>query len=401
MSIVRLRKLTLAGLIKERIPVLEQLQTLGCLHLLSMVETSREPETVPPEHAVDARKALRYLSDVSDKRHQVRSDRDFDMAKTVATVRASQDRLRQANDWRDSLLQHIEALTPWGDFELPDSAALNGHKLWFYIVPERQMHLLDELSLPWQVVHKDNRQSWVVVIDRDEPPADGLPVPRAHTGAQSLGELRKRLEESELEVEDAVAERQALTRWIYLMSKHLARAEDQAALSHAAAQTRVTEELFLVQGWVPEAGVAAVYTLAERQGLAVLLEEPTSADQPPTLLENPLPLAAGQDLVGFYQMPAYGSWDPSGIVFFSFAVFFAMILSDAGYALVLGLLLAALWPRMGRSESGRRLRILFAILVGGSLTWGRWMRPSVSRARLRSSSTIAPIHRPRSPGRPG
>jgi V/A-type H+-transporting ATPase subunit I len=370
MSIVRLKKLTLAGLIKERMPVLEQLQTLGCLHLISMIETPREPETVPPKRAVDARKALRYLSDVSDKRHQVRSDRDFDIARTVATVRASQDRLRQANDRRDSLVQHIEALTPWGDFELPDNAALNGRKLWFYIVPERQMHLLDGLSLPWQVVHKDNRQSWVVVINRDEPPADALPVPRAHTGAHSLGELRKRLEEAELEVEDAVAERQALTRWIYLMSKHLARAEDQAALSHAAAQTRVTEELFLVQGWAPEAAVAAVYTLAEQQGLAVLLEEPASADQPPTLLENPTPLAAGQDLVGFYQVPAYGSWDPSGVVFFSFAVFFAMILSDAGYAVVLGLLLAALWPRMGRNERGRRLRILCAILVGASLTWG-------------------------------
>jgi V/A-type H+-transporting ATPase subunit I len=370
MSIVRLRKLTLAGLLWERMPVLERLQTLGCLHLISMVETPREPETMPPLHAVDARKALRYLGDVPDKRHQVRADRDFDMARVVTTVLASRDRLRQANDRRDSLMQHIEALTPWGDFRLPDSDVLAGRRLWFYIVPERLMSLLDDLPLTWQVVHKDNRQSWVVVIDREEPPGDALPVPRAHTGAVSLGELHKRLEEAELELEDAVAERQSLTRWIYLMSKHLARAEDQAALSHAAAQTRVAEELFLVQGWVPEPAVGAVCALAERQGLAWLLEEPGPADQPPTLLENPGPLAAGRDLVGFYQMPAYASWDPSRVVFVSFAVFFAMILSDAGYALVLGLLLAAWWPRMGSSASGRRLRTLCAVLVTGALAWG-------------------------------
>ena len=370
MSIVHLKKLTLAGLLKERIPVLEQLQTLGCLHLVSLVGVPREPETVPPAHAVGARKALRYLGDVPDKRHQVRDEADFDMPKTVATVLANQDRLRQANDWRDTLVQHIEALAPWGDFRLPGSDAVAGRRLWFYIVPERQMRMLDELSLPWQVVHKDNRQSWVVVIDRKEPPGDALPVPRAHTGALSLSELHKRLEEAELELEDAVAERQALTRWIYLMSRHLARAEDQAALSHAAAQTRVAEELFLVQGWVPGPAVAAVSALAERQGLAMLLEEPEPTDRPPTLLENPEPLAAGQDLVGFYQMPAYGTWDPSRVVFFSFAIFFAMILSDAGYALVLGLVLAGFWPYLGRSASGRRWRILCTVLVGGSLVWG-------------------------------
>jgi V/A-type H+-transporting ATPase subunit I len=370
MSIVRLNKLTLAGLLKERRRVLEHLQTLGCLHLVSMVETPREPETVPPAHAVDACRALRYLRDVPAKRHQVRADRDFDMSATVAAVLANQDRLRQANDWRDTLLQHIEALSPWGDFRLPDDDGLAGYKLWFYIVPERQLRLLDELSLPWQVVHKDNRQSWVVVIDPKEPPGDALPVSRAHTGALSLSELHGRLEEAELEVEDAAAERQALTRWIYLMSRHLARAEDEAALTHAAAETRVAEELFLVQGWMPETAVAAVSALAERQGLAMLLEEPEPDDHPPTLLENPGPLAAGQDLVSFYQMPAYGSWDPSRVVYVSFAMFFAMILSDAGYALVLALLLAAFWGRMGRSEAGRRLRTLCSALVVGSLVWG-------------------------------
>ncbi|MGD8842373.1 MAG: V-type ATP synthase subunit I, partial [Gammaproteobacteria bacterium] len=370
MSIVHLRKVTLAGLLKERTQMLERLQTVGCLHLISLAAMPRQPETVPPAHAVDAFKALRHLRDVPDKRHQVRADQDFDMSGTVAAVLANQDRLRQATDSRDTLLQHIEALSPWGDFRLPEEDELAGRKLWFYIVPEREMRLLDELSLPWQVVHKDNRQSWVVVIDPREPDANALPVPRAHTGAIGLSELHKRLEEAELELEDAVAERQALTRWIYLMSRHLARAEDEAALSHAAAQTLVAEELFLVQGWVPETAVAEVSALAERQDLALLLEEPEPGDRPPTLLENPEPLAAGQDLVGFYQMPAYDSWDPSRAVFVSFTIFFAMILSDAGYALVLALLLAAFWRRMGHSETARRLRALGTALVGGSLVWG-------------------------------
>ena len=77
MSIVSLSKLTLAGLLKERMPVLEQLQTLGCLHLVSLAEAAREPETVPPAHAVDARRALRARrSGFRHGRHRDRSARE-------------------------------------------------------------------------------------------------------------------------------------------------------------------------------------------------------------------------------------------------------------------------------------------------------------------------------------
>jgi V/A-type H+/Na+-transporting ATPase subunit I len=181
-------------------------------------------------------------------------------------------------------------------------------------------------------VHRDNRRAWVVVIHPQEPPRDALPVPRTMAGALSLSEVRRRLEAAELELEDIQAEHYALTRWIHLISTHLARAEDAAQLRHAQAQTRDEATLFLVQGWAPEDALPSVQTLAEEQGLALVLEPVEPGDAPPTLLDNPGPIAAGQDLVAFYQMPAYDSWDPSRVLFFSFAAFFAMILSDAGYA---------------------------------------------------------------------
>jgi V/A-type H+/Na+-transporting ATPase subunit I len=370
MSIARLRKLTLAGLLGEKAQVLERLQSLGCLHLASLAAVPQEPEETPPPHAVDARRALRYLTEVPNKRRQVRAGKEFDMAGTVARVLANQQRLRAVTDRRDALVVRIAELEPWGDFSFPPPGALAGCMLWFYIIPERQMPLLDKFAMPWQVVHKDNRQSWVAVIDPEEPPRDALPVPRTHTGAVSLGELRKQLEEAELELEDAEAERLALTRWVYLMSRSLARAEDQARLRHAVAQTLDADSVFLVQGWVTEADAARVNGLAEAHGLAVLLEEPGPDDRPPTLLENPERLAAGQDLVGFYQMPAYDSWDPSPVLFFSFAIFFAMILADAGYAAVLGVLLAVYWRRLDHSGIGRRLRTLCLVLVGGALIYG-------------------------------
>ncbi len=370
MSILPLYKLTLAGLIHERQTVLEQLQSLGCIHLLPLGPAPKQPEREPPAHAVDARKALRYLGDLREKRRQVRDDPDFDVSITIRRVLANQQRLRDLTDRRDALRQRIAELEPWGDFRLPAQRDFADLKLWFYIVPQRQMSELADLDLPWQVVHRDHRQSWVVVIGPEEPARDALPVPRAHTGSLRLSEVRRQLESAELELEETQAQRHALTRWIYLMSSDLAQVENAARLRFAEAQTLDEEALFLVQGWVAERDVAGVRALADAQGLALILETPGAQDRPPTLLDNPPALAAGEDLVGFYQMPAYHTWDPSRVLFFSFTAFFALILSDAGYAMVLGVLIAGFWRRLGRSDLGQRLRVLAAALAGGSLIWG-------------------------------
>ncbi|NCA68920.1 MAG: V-type ATP synthase subunit I [Sphingobacteriia bacterium] len=370
MSIVELNRLTIAGLATDKDAVLMALQDLGCLHLIPLRAAAREPEKEPTGHAVEAMQALRYLQDIRDKRRQIHDPAGFDLAATIQAVLENQRRRREVTDRRDALAERIAELTPWGDFSFPPLAELGGRKFWFYIVPERQMAQLARLELPWQVVHRDQRRSWVVVIHPEEPPREALPVPRTQAGALSLSEVRRRLEAAELELDEIQAEHHALTRWIYLISSHLATAEDQAQLRHASAQTRDEAHLFLVQGWAPTAALESVRALTTSSGLALLVEEPGAQDAPPTLLDNPAPIAAGQDLVAFYQMPAYDTWDPSRVLFFSFAAFFAMILSDAGYALLLGLALLLYWARLGRSDLGARLRILAAVLVGSSVLWG-------------------------------
>jgi V/A-type H+-transporting ATPase subunit I len=68
--------------------------------------------------------------------------------------------------------------------------------------------------------------------------------------------------------------------------------------------------------------------------------------------------------------PAYWCWDPSSVVLISFAVFFAMILSDAGYGLLLGLVLLRFWKKLGRSEGGRRFRFVLGLLTASAVVYG-------------------------------
>jgi V/A-type H+-transporting ATPase subunit I len=230
------------------------------------------------------------------------------------------------------------------------------------------MALIRDLALPHEIVKKDNRYRYVVVISENEP--EGMPVNRTHIGSRPRHELEARLEEVELAIEDVQAERAYLTRWYSLLRDNVATLKDKAALDAAQNQTFNRAGMFALRGWAPHMRLEELQSYAHRHGLHIDAQEVQPDDSPPTYLDNPPWLAAGEDLVNFYMTPGYRAWDPSQIVFISFALFFGMILADAGYALLLGIVLLSFWRKMGASPGGRRFRPLCLAIVIFSLLYG-------------------------------
>lgn len=370
MSIVALDKVTLVGLAADKRRALERLQELGCVHLRSLRTPAREPAQTSPAGPEAAWKAMRHLLETGSRRHQVVDAPGFDLDTVVAQVETNRERTRAMADRRDFIASRIAELEPWGEFRLPDPATLGGYRLWFYIVPGDRLRDLPREGVAWSIVHRDNRQAHVVAVAREEPARGLMPVPRSHTGAVPVAELRKELESVLLELEDLAAERAALTRWTHLISRHLAHAENQAALRQAGEMTLDTGELFVLQGWAPRRAVPAIREYAAGLGLALVAEAPGKDEAPPTLLENPEKVSGGQDLVSFFQTPGYTGWDPSQVLFFSFALFFAMIMGDAGYATLLLAFLLAGWRKLGRTPAGRRMRYLALAMLGVSVVYG-------------------------------
>ncbi len=370
MSIVALRKVTIGGLAAEKRDVLANLQRLGCVHISSLKPPSEAPEKNVTERPEECFQALKYLRASGRRRHQIPHDENFEVDSVVAQVLDNKQKVREATDLRDMLARRIKDREPWGQFEFPDRDELAGERFWFYVLPIGKRDALDEIDLPWEIVHEDNLSAYVVVVSRDAPPAGMLPVPRTRTGPHSLCTLREQLENNELALDSLYAERHALTRWIYLLEQNMARAEDAAALKFAEDQAHTDEHVFLLQGWAPQPRIGDLEAFAADRRLALVVNAPGPDDKPPTLLKNPPSVAGGSDLVAFYQTPAYAAWDPSRIVFFSFALFFSMILGDAGYGAVLLGLVLMFWKRMGESDLGRRMRVLGAVVTGMSVAYG-------------------------------
>jgi V/A-type H+/Na+-transporting ATPase subunit I len=368
MSIVALSKVTLYGPAAEKDAVLDALQSLGCVHLSNLRPGATEAAAPEPSYP-DARQALQYLQDSPVRRRTPRHGEKLDIEALVKEVLDVRDRSRALAEEREQLRKWIADLGPWGNFELPPEWASQGAlRFWFYMVPHHQMRRLDAITLPWRVVARDHRFAYVVVIAADQPA--GMPVPVVPLDLRSLSKVRARLEQVERELEELDYRRIGLTRCRKALRENLDEADDRAARKRAVSQVLERDQVFAVQGWAPSARVSALRQFAAERKLALTIEGPRPQDTPPTLLENPPALRGGEGLVTFYMTPAYRLWDPSKAVFLAFAVFFSMIFSDAGYAALLGVILLALWKRMGRTASGRGLRDVMLALVTFSIGYG-------------------------------
>ena len=370
MTIVPLKKVTVLGLKVEQKAILEGLQRLGCMHLIPLQPPDQELGFGYSDRYKEAQEALRHIMEVPRRRHQVREETDFDLDGVVKAALANKQQLREAEDQKLFLTNRLKRLAPWGNFTLPDLKELGGYRLWFYQVPHTKAKQIQKLELPWQIMGKDNLNVYLVVVAKKEPPANMLPVPRTHAGSVSPKQIKHQLEQLEIQLDEIRAEHEALSRWILLLSKNLARVEDQSALQDAIAQGQEQEGIFMVQGWMAERSLKQLNAFAKQNQLAFLAEPAKAEDTPPTLMDNPPILRGGQDLVTFYETPGYRTWDPSSVVFFSFALFFAMILSDAGYALVLAIIVACLWQKMGKSRGGKYFRILTVVGLSLAVIYG-------------------------------
>lgn len=381
MSIAPLKRVAVIGAIEDQADLLEGLQALGCLHVMPF-KAKADPYSAERDGGEDAagtsveapisdtRKALTFLKDTPHQRRRAAHQHDFQLSRVVAQTLDLKTQLRVTRDKRDFLKARIKDVEPWGNIAFSKHGAPDGYHLWFYVLPKRDMKALQTIPAPWSIAAIDGRFAYLVVVARDEPAPDLLPVPRVHMGSQSLTDLRRALEDTEDALDDLAAKRSALTRFIGLIETNLASAENQAALRGAEQAAYGDDAITALQGWAPANQLPDIEAFTQAAGLALYADDPGPNDAPPTLLQQPAERQSGVDLSLFYQVPSYGSWDPTLLLLVSFPLFFAMIMADAGYGLVLGALLVLFWRRLGGSARGRSYRTLGAWLVFATCVYG-------------------------------
>ncbi|TWT58219.1 V-type ATP synthase subunit I [Thalassoglobus neptunius] len=373
MSIVPISHVRIFGFQKDKARLLNRLQEFGKLEIIPFRSQDGVEFRGPTN---DSRQALKFLLTTPQHRRQISDPNQFDAAAIEKQALELESQLYDLRYERDELKQRIEELEPFGEFAFASLEEMAGLKLWFYIVPNRETANLKETGflnragekLPWRIVSTSRQMSYVVVVS-DQKPVEFVGE-RIETDTRSPEQLRNRLSEVEVAIENCMVERTRLTMWCRLFARSLDELEDAAARQRAAALTCDSDPIFAIEAWVPEEHVAELASDSAKNGFVCESRPPRRDENPPTLMRNTPRTEAGEDLVSFYMTPGYWTWDPSALVLISFAIFFAMILADAAYSLIILLALVFFWKRLGKSPTGLRFRPMLVLIAVASLIYG-------------------------------
>jgi V/A-type H+-transporting ATPase subunit I len=381
LAIVPLQRVTLIGELKHRDKVLLELQRLGCVHVVDLVDDGGKAEGTMIR-SDELKAAIAYLESCPEKRPAssqstgassqagIGADHE-DVKRIAADVLQIESDSRELAEEQELVAEKIEQTLPWGNFRLPATDDLRGRRFFFYRLMHREAREVPasvKANGCAHLISTDPQHEYWLIIAKD-PPAD-MPCEPEELDSRSLAELESRLTEIGEQRERLQVRRIALTRWLGRLRRELAATEDETARMNAKQRSLVDGPVFALQGWAPQRQLAALEKFARKHTVALRSRGPETDDQPPTLLSNPRPITGAEGAVTFFMTPGYRAWDPTWVVFFSFAAFFAMILADAGYGLVLGLILAVYAKRLGRSASGRQFRQLAIFMVLVTIGYG-------------------------------
>lgn len=132
-----------------------------------------------------------------------------------------------------------------------------------------------------------------------------------------------------------------------------------------------TESTFVLTGFVPEKYCDSLRKEIEKKYVAYIeFTNPSEDEEVPVLLENGRFSAPLEGITRMYAMPSKGDVDPTPVMAFFYYLLFGMMLSDAGYGIlmVIGTMIAL--KKFKLEESMRKTLIMFRNCGISTVIWG-------------------------------
>jgi len=367
MSIVPLKKITFCGEVEDAEFITNALQESGFLHVITQNEDSDIGENYSVKTTNENIKAFNYIMHCKDKLHMVMEDPDFDGEVILDEIIELQETSEELVAKREKIEKEIENLSVWGRFEPINPEEFDNHKMWLYIIPNNRMRHIPK-DIIYHIVRVKEDGYYIVVLSENKP--ENMPTKELNFKNLSMSSLEAELEEVNEQLDDIETRRLEMTKYRYLLAHSINDLNNEAIRVEAEYKSLHDENFFILKAYIGENAIEDAKELAFALGVSVFIENISDKDNAPTLLKNPEAISGGEELVKFYSVPGYKNLDPSNVVFFSFALFFAMIMSDFGYACVLGIILLIFNGKMNKSQMGKRIRAMSWFIVGTSMIWG-------------------------------
>lgn len=358
--IVPMKKLTLAALLEHREAILQALQSICAVQLISIGEgeqssAAAEGRVQRLQSAEELLKPYAGKAGFGPKPEATRQELEEDIQPALeicAELEGLQRRIAQNGSDTEKRRLQLGSLLPWADMTDPletvrSTASL---KVMTGTVPVDGVKALMETGALVQL-YGGERERAALVICPNEEYAGIAPSIRA-TGFQEkgFGDIRgtasENIQRLRTEIEALEAERAQLEARLAAFApkrEEIRRALDGAAIDRDREQSKEalahTKTAFLLTGWVREDMTEKVRREIEKITDVYYLgfEDPSEGDAVPTVLKNSRLITPYEAVTNLYSLPAYGTIDGTPLMAPFYFIFFGMMLSDTVYGAVLAL----------------------------------------------------------------
>jgi V/A-type H+-transporting ATPase subunit I len=421
MAIVNMKKMHLLGLKKEQDRILSALQKTGAVEIIDV--TAQETADQEVQESRFYQSISKELSEIDIKLNKLKFGIDFlkpyvkeknpllygkprvsslelqkllsreeEVFSNLKTISDLDQRLSHLKGEESKLHSRLEMLAPWESLDIPLEELGSTDKTVFLpvVVPKKSMEdfrkRLAEGEIPaeLQTVGEGRDDAYCLIIyHRDFKEAVFNIMKDLSAGVQEFSGLkgipRQVMEEDRKRLSDIESERTAIRRQAHALSEHrftfeilfdywsVERDKKGSALKMAA-----TEKTFLLTAWVPETAVEKVKgeVFGATESVYMDFADPAEDEDIPVVLSNPKLVQPFELITELYSLPDPRGIDPNVFMAPFYFVFFGMMVSDAGYGLVISLLAGlALWKLKLAGLGKKLVQLLF---LGGISTfiWG-------------------------------
>ncbi|WP_416182541.1 V-type ATP synthase subunit I [Acidaminococcus timonensis] len=287
-----------------------------------------------------------------------------------------------------ALRTQAESLQPWLQLDIPLEQLSFTETTHCHVgfLPEKELPAFQEgmakLLADWKTYGdgQDGRALVVLAYNRDEEAvkhllkehdfSEAVLPKRSGTAAQVQQELLQEAKERE----DKIARLQQETKDILPRKQQVELYYDQLSTTHERLQNGGVETVsaFKVQGWVRKDRTRRVEKVIQSvtDAYQLTFADPAEGEIPPTVLENGKLVEPYESVVELYSLPKAGSIDPDLIMAPFHFIFFGMMLSDAGYGLVLTVMLYFALKKFKPTGFARQLALVIFFGSISTVLWG-------------------------------
>lgn len=177
-------------------------------------------------------------------------------------------------------------------------------------------------------------------------------------------ELEKQREEAVEKIKKLAENRQQLKFAVDYLAMRKDKYEALSALGF-------TENTFVLSGFIPEKYCESLRKEIEKKHTAYIeFTDPTDEDDVPVLLENGRFSAPVEGITKMYAMPSKGDVDPTPVMAFFYYLFFGMMLSDAGYGLLMVIGTTFALKKFRLEDSMKKTLTMFRNCGISTVIWG-------------------------------